>query len=493
MTSKDGGDGSGQNDPRQGQSPQHLEPPETRPEFETPTPSPRAATLRIFGALQGDAEQLSLESARLSDAEKLKAFRERLARLRWKRFYCYESPDQRRERIEDLRRENAERARRPRRSIGRFNADGTFTPNDFKPGPLVEPGEPASDPSTEAVLAYEREDSRQSMQAHAEMWNDFTLPLAQSARDVAEIAQSRKRKANEVREADELAQALSKSPLSPPSEETMGLAESVSLLVDQLAREATETEELPPGEALDDNALSEESNKPSNSQAGGATEDTAKTTPEDGLKVPDGADPDEEAVPDANRFAKGRKTWSITYHRESAELGHLVGLDYIGYLIGHTGQEFGAATLRLAANTASARLESVSEGAAFDDSLFEVHRSEQSVLEPEESLQVATAIRNLKDDLVEARKGSDPVRTAQLEREIATLCDLYRQGHYRGRTKQFDDEDESHRRAVCRGIERAIEAVRGELPALADHLRAHLKLGKKCSYNPPTPETWMTA
>ena len=55
------------------------------------------------------------------------------------------------------------------------------------------------------------------------------------------------------------------------------------------------------------------------------------------------------------------------------------------------------------------------------------------------------------------------------------------------KTRRFDGPSERARKKVSRAISRAYHKIKDDFPPLVAYLRGTIKIGKDCSYNPPTP------
>jgi hypothetical protein len=102
-------------------------------------------------------------------------------------------------------------------------------------------------------------------------------------------------------------------------------------------------------------------------------------------------------------------------------------------------------------------------------------------------------LRELEDDLEEARSWSDPERAARAQAEIDALTtELARAAGLDGRDRALATPAERARVSVTKATRTAIRTIGRHCPALGDHLAASIHTGRFCSYAPPgeTPPAW---
>ena len=102
-----------------------------------------------------------------------------------------------------------------------------------------------------------------------------------------------------------------------------------------------------------------------------------------------------------------------------------------------------------------------------------------------------TRLRELEDDIADARADGDAGRTGRLEDEREFLLrELSAALGLGGRSRRLGDESERARKAVTMRLRDVVARLDDPLPALARHLRAALRTGRVCSYEPEEPVSW---
>ena len=97
----------------------------------------------------------------------------------------------------------------------------------------------------------------------------------------------------------------------------------------------------------------------------------------------------------------------------------------------------------------------------------------------------------LEDDIADARADGDAGRTGRLEDEREFLLrELSAALGLGGRSRRLGDESERARKAVTMRLRDVVARLDDPLPALARHLRAALRTGRVCSYEPEEPVSW---
>jgi hypothetical protein len=102
-------------------------------------------------------------------------------------------------------------------------------------------------------------------------------------------------------------------------------------------------------------------------------------------------------------------------------------------------------------------------------------------------------LRELEEDLEEARAWADPERAARAQAEIDALTgELARAAGLGGHGRSLATPAERARVSVTKATRAAIRTIARHNPALGDHLAASVNTGRFCSYAPPgeAPPTW---
>jgi eukaryotic-like serine/threonine-protein kinase len=194
-------------------------------------------------------------------------------------------------------------------------------------------------------------------------------------------------------------------------------------------------------------------------------------------------------------FRREGDYWTLSYRGELARLRDAKGLRYLACLLRHPGRELHvlelvrevegspdgpAQGLRRADAAAAGLGVSRLEGA---DPLVDAQAREA----------YRRRLRELEEDLEEARSWSDPERAARAEAEIDALtAELARAAGLGGRNRLLATPAERARVSVTKATRTAIRTVGRQCPALGDHLAASIRTGRFCSYAPPgeAPPAW---
>ncbi|TFV89414.1 AAA family ATPase [Blastococcus sp. CT_GayMR16] len=102
-----------------------------------------------------------------------------------------------------------------------------------------------------------------------------------------------------------------------------------------------------------------------------------------------------------------------------------------------------------------------------------------------------TRLRELEDYIAEARGDTDEERAGRLEDEREFLLrELSAALGLGGRPRRLGDDADRARKAVTMRLRDVIARLEQPLPALARHLRAAVRTGRACSYEPEEPVSW---
>jgi hypothetical protein len=203
--------------------------------------------------------------------------------------------------------------------------------------------------------------------------------------------------------------------------------------------------------------------------------------------VRSGAEPTPVAPLSEAVFRREGQYWTVAYAGRTARLHDLRGLHYIADLLASPGREFHALDLLTAHSSAGPReigaheLEGVSSGAS------------EPILDARAKEEYRRRLRDLDEDLEEARSWHDAERVSKLEAEVDAITDeLRRSVGLGGRDRQMLSPAERARVSVTKAIKAAIRAVEQECPAMGEHLEAAIRTGRFCSYAPPgqAPPRW---
>jgi hypothetical protein len=189
-------------------------------------------------------------------------------------------------------------------------------------------------------------------------------------------------------------------------------------------------------------------------------------------------------------FRREGQFWTVAYGPEMARLRDLKGLRYVGLLLGAAGREVHVMELVTAAEGA-ARGDGVS--AAFEELSVSRLGTGEAVLDPAAKDAYRTRLRELSEDLEEARSWNDPERAARLEQEVDALtAELESAFGLGGHDRSMPSAAERARVSVTKAIGVALRAISKDCPRLGEHLATSLRTGRLCSYAPPgqEPPAW---
>jgi len=196
-----------------------------------------------------------------------------------------------------------------------------------------------------------------------------------------------------------------------------------------------------------------------------------------------------QTVPRPNLFRREGEYWTIAYEGESFRLRDLKGLRYLARLLGEPGREFHVLDLVTmesgAAGGPGGRREPgltvtrpTGLGPLLDAGAKEAYRRR---------------LRDLEEELEDAREAADPARALRLEREREFLiAELARAVGLGGRDRKTAAPAERARVSVTRAIRAALARIREHNPTLSNHLDRTVRTGTYCSYQPDprAPADW---
>lgn len=196
-------------------------------------------------------------------------------------------------------------------------------------------------------------------------------------------------------------------------------------------------------------------------------------------------------------FRREGDYWTIAYAGTILRLKNTKGLHYIAYLLCHPGKEFHVADLVAAVDKQPREHASFVSGdlPTEQTTAQSLHMSGLGDSGPALDRQAQTAYKQrlavLREELTEAERHHDPMRTARLQQEIdfiaKELTDAYGLG---GRARKTAGAAERARKAVTNRIKESLTKMRKPHPSLWLHLYNTLKTGTFCSYTPEKPTVW---
>ena len=165
----------------------------------------------------------------------------------------------------------------------------------------------------------------------------------------------------------------------------------------------------------------------------------------------------------------------LAFDSEPVIIKESVGLWYIAHLLANPDVPIEAPLLESLHTGIDPKIASGSKGERID---------------PQAKREYQSRLAELDAELEDARTCNASLRLAEIENERRQLIEAIRTSlGLGGRIREDFDADRS-RKAVCKAIRRAIDAVEAEHPALARHLDGSIRLGLQIAYAPPFPIDW---
>jgi tetratricopeptide (TPR) repeat protein len=202
----------------------------------------------------------------------------------------------------------------------------------------------------------------------------------------------------------------------------------------------------------------------------------------DGVQAPSLADSPQQPV-----LARRRDGWRVVFRDEEVTVRHSKGMADLAVLLDRPGQEVHALDL-VGAVSAEARARADRVDRADPDGPAGDHGE---VLDETARAAYQRRLSELEEDLAEADATGDPERGARAHEErellLAELSSAYGLG---GRARRTGDDAERARSAATWRIRDTIKRLEKVHPALGRHLRASVRTGVFCSYQPEDEVAW---
>lgn len=177
----------------------------------------------------------------------------------------------------------------------------------------------------------------------------------------------------------------------------------------------------------------------------------------------------------SGQFWSDGSVWTLGYAGRVAHLPDAKGLRDLHLLLGSPGREVSAAEL---INPAS--LVRAAEQSGADLVLDERAREEYR-----------TRLAQLDEQIERAVHGRRDQRAAELDRERAALIEELRTATGRGgRARKLGETGERARKTVTARIRDTLRRIESNHPELGEHLRASVRTGLTCHYQPVRPVRW---
>ena len=183
----------------------------------------------------------------------------------------------------------------------------------------------------------------------------------------------------------------------------------------------------------------------------------------------------------ANMFRNEGEYWTVSYGGRVSRFKDSKGLRYLAYLLRHPNREFRAIALA----SVSRRNESAAETGNLSECPSEVSGDAGEVLDVQAKASYRQRIKDLTEELKEAKRMGDEKRGLTLEEEVEALsAELARAVGLRGRDRRAASSAERARVNVTRTIRIAIGRIKEHDSGLANHLDKTIRTGTFCSYQP---------
>jgi hypothetical protein len=178
-----------------------------------------------------------------------------------------------------------------------------------------------------------------------------------------------------------------------------------------------------------------------------------------------------------NEFCFDGQVWSLTYEGHTVHMPDAKGLRDLHCLLGRPGAD--VAAVDLLASTGGETVRASRKMGA------------DPVLDERAKAAYRTRLTQLDEEIDRAVQRGLDGRAAELDQERATLIDEIRRATgLGGRPRRLGDEAERARKAVSVRIRDTMRRLDERHPRLADHLRASVSTGARCSYNPADATSW---
>jgi eukaryotic-like serine/threonine-protein kinase len=194
-------------------------------------------------------------------------------------------------------------------------------------------------------------------------------------------------------------------------------------------------------------------------------------------------------------FRREGDYWTVAYAGQTAHLRDMKGLHYLACLLRRPGREVHVLELvREAEGVPAEPARGLSSDAMLQTGLRRSRLDEADRLfDPQAKAAYRRRLRDLEEELEEARSWGDPERAARAQEEMDALTEeLLREAGLGGRNRALPSPAERARVSVTKAIRKALRTTASQCPALGDHLAASVRTGRYCCYAPPgeAPPTW---
>jgi len=183
----------------------------------------------------------------------------------------------------------------------------------------------------------------------------------------------------------------------------------------------------------------------------------------------------------ANTFRNEGEYWTVSYEGRVSRFKDSKGLRYLAYLLRHPSSEFRATALARVSRPAESAEETDGPGDCPSADLGDAGE----VLDSQAKASYRQRIKDLTEELKQAKRTGDEKRGLQVEKEIEALStELARAVGLGGRDRRAVSSAERARVNVTRTIRIAIGRIKEHDAGLATYLDRTIRTGTFCSYQP---------
>lgn len=188
-------------------------------------------------------------------------------------------------------------------------------------------------------------------------------------------------------------------------------------------------------------------------------------------------------------FLRQGDYWILRYEGYATILKATRGLNYVGYLLRHSGRDIHVSELIASLVEPSIPASGVTANGCLrkmDDQLFAARFSDTGpLLDAQAKAEYKRRLYDLRQEVAEAEKFDDRDRAANAQCEIDAIAQqLAAAIGLGGRDRRSSSKAERARSAVTKRIKDAVKRVTDVIPPLGQHLAARIKTGYFCSYRP---------
>jgi non-specific serine/threonine protein kinase len=197
-------------------------------------------------------------------------------------------------------------------------------------------------------------------------------------------------------------------------------------------------------------------------------------------------------------FLRQDDYWTIWYHGQSAFLKSTRGLQCLCCLLRAPGREFHVSELLANLLDAPGAVPAAAAEHGRPRPTGEQYVTAGlhdfgPILDGQAKTEYKRRLTEIRGELEEARRFNDPGRAARVQDEMNAIArHLANAIGLGGRDRKSSSEAERARCAVTKRIKKAVQKISDAIPSLGHHLRARVKTGYFCSYNPhpERPVAW---